>query len=64
MSQSDRLLTFDQVSERAGMKRTAIYAAIQARTFPAPLKIGKLSRWLESDIDAWIARLRQSQRAA
>ena len=29
------------------MKRTAIYAAINAGSFPVPVKIGKLSRWVE-----------------
>ncbi|CAN7394553.1 AlpA family phage regulatory protein [Pseudoxanthomonas sp. LjRoot143] len=60
---SDRLLDFDQLSDKVGMKRTAIYAAISAGTFPAPVKIGKLSRWVETEVDAWIDGLKR-QRAA
>lgn len=63
MLQSDRLLTFDQLSEKVGLKRTAIYAAINAGVFPAPVKIGKLSRWVEAEVDAWISSLK-TQRAA
>ena len=44
---SERLLTFEQLSDKVGMKRTAIYAAINAGSFPVPVKIGKLSRWVE-----------------
>jgi predicted DNA-binding transcriptional regulator AlpA len=34
------------------MKRTTIYAAINAGSFPASLKIGKLSRRVEAEVDA------------
>lgn len=61
---SDRLLTFDQLSAKVGMKRTAIYAAIGARSFPAPVKIGKLSRWIEAEVDAWIAMLQRCRKVA
>jgi len=60
---SDRLLTFEQLSDKVGMKRTAIYAAISAGSFPVPVKIGKLSRWVETEVDAWIDSLKR-QRAA
>jgi prophage regulatory protein len=61
---SDRLLTFQQLSDKVGMKRTAIYAAIGAGTFPVPVKIGKLSRWAESEVDAWIENLKRQRMAA
>jgi prophage regulatory protein len=61
---SDRLLTFEQLSDKVGMKRTAIYAAINAGSFPVPVKIGKLSRWVESEVEAWIATLKERRAAA
>lgn len=61
---SDRLLTFEQLSDKVGMKRTAIYAAINAGSFPVPVKIGKLSRWVEAEVDAWIAELKRARLAA
>ena len=61
---NDRLLTFEQLSDKVGMKRTAIYAAINAGSFPMPVKIGKLSRWVEAEIDAWIDGLKRRRAAA
>lgn len=63
-STSDRLLTFQQLSDKVGLKRTAIYAAIGAGTFPLPVKIGKLSRWAESEVNAWIENLKRQRMAA
>lgn len=37
------------------MKKTAIYDRIKDGTFPKPLKLGRMSGWLESDVQAWIA---------
>ncbi len=52
---SNRLLRFPAVSERVGLRRSAIYLGIKAGTFPAPVSIGKRAvAWRESDIQAWI----------
>jgi predicted DNA-binding transcriptional regulator AlpA len=48
------LLAFEALSQYVSLNRTRIYAAIRAGTFPAPIKIGKSSRWLRSAVDAWI----------
>lgn len=37
-----------------GLSRSNIYQQIQAGKFPAPLKIGRNSRWLASEIHAWV----------
>lgn len=37
-----------------GLSRSNIYQQIQAGKFPAPLKIGRSSRWLASEIQAWV----------
>jgi excisionase family DNA binding protein len=34
--------------------RNAIYCNIKKGNLPAPLKIGKLSRWVKEDVDQWI----------
>lgn len=49
------MLRLSQVEERAGVKRTKLYAMIAAKSFPAPVKIGGASRWPASVVDAWIA---------
>ena len=42
------------VSGRVGMHPSTIYAEIKAGRFPEPVKLGRSSRWPESEIDAWI----------
>jgi prophage regulatory protein len=51
------LIPFFQVSIKVGMGRSRIYALIGDGNFPAPVKIGASSRWLVSEIDAYIAQL-------
>jgi prophage regulatory protein len=49
------LLRFPVVAERVGLSRTSIYGFIKDGSFPVPVKTGRGSRWLASEIDAWIA---------
>lgn len=51
------LLRLSEVEKRTGFKKTAIYDKIRRGTFPAPVPIGSSSRWVEAEIDAWIADL-------
>lgn len=52
-----RLLRIGDVIERTALSRSHIYAMVRADTFLAPRRLGaKCSRWIESDIEAWIAR--------
>lgn len=45
-----------QVESRTGLSRSEIYRRAAARTFPAPIKIGRrASAWSVREIDAWIA---------
>lgn len=39
------------------MGRSRIYALIGEGNFPPPVKIGASSRWIVSEIDAYIAQL-------
>jgi prophage regulatory protein len=49
------LLKLPEVENATGKKRSAIYAEIQARTFPAPVKIGpRASAWVAAEVQAWI----------
>ncbi len=50
-----RLLPIEEVMARCAKGRTAIYAGIKAGTFPPPAKDGRSSRWLSTEIEAWIA---------
>lgn len=51
---ADTLLTLAGVMRMVGMKKTATYARIAAGTFPAPIKDGGASRWVEAEVQAWI----------
>ncbi len=51
---SDKFLRLPKVIEKAGLQRTAIYDKISAGDFPPPVKLGNVSVWLESELDAWI----------
>ena len=51
-----RLLRRAEVEVRTGLKRSSIYAAIKAGTFPKPIAISARSvGWLEGELDAWIS---------
>lgn len=54
------LLGFAPLSHYVSFGRSRIYQLIAAGEFPQPIKVGKSSRWLKAEIDAWIAS--QSQR--
>lgn len=56
-----KLLRIEEVSERAGWKKTKIYAMMKDGSFPKPVKQGRYSRWLDSDIDAWIESIKSQQ---
>jgi prophage regulatory protein len=50
-----RLLRFPDVSDRVGLRHSAIYDAIRKGTFPRPVLLGrKAVAWLEAEVDAWI----------
>jgi prophage regulatory protein len=56
-AQPYHLLPIGEVMKIVGMKRTTIYQMIKADAFPAPLKLGGASRWVDTEIYLWIASL-------
>jgi prophage regulatory protein len=51
-----RILRRPVIEEITGLKRSTIYAAIAAGTFPKPIHLGpRAVGWLETDIDQWLA---------
>lgn len=53
-----RLLDGHTVDERTARRHTNRYGRIADGLFPPPIKLGRLSRWVESEIDAIIAEIR------
>lgn len=51
----ERLLQFEEVEKRTGVKKSTAYAKMKKGLFPKPIKISARSvRWVERDIDCWI----------
>ena len=52
-----KLLSIKEVTQIAGFKTSTIYKFIKTKGFPKPVKIGKSSRWLLSEINKWINQM-------
>lgn len=48
------LLTLNDLCERFHLSKASIYRLISEENFPAPLKLGRCSRWPEGDVVAWL----------
>ena len=53
-----RLLRLDEVLHRLSVSRSCLYAGIRKGRFPSGMKIGRMTFWLEEDIDALIEALK------
>jgi prophage regulatory protein len=51
---NQRIIRLPEVRELVGLGKTAIYDKIKTGEFPKPLKLGRVSGWVESDVQAWI----------
>ena len=45
-----------EVEARVGLKHSTIYSLIRAQQFPAPMKQGSASFWMDTEIDAYLAQ--------
>jgi prophage regulatory protein len=55
--QAHRLIRLEQVMQRTGLGRTATYEFIAKGQHPAPIKLGRASRWVVQEIDRWLEQL-------
>lgn len=53
---SESLLRLPDVTRRTGKSVSLIYKEMDAGTFPRPLKRGRASVWIESEVQAAIER--------
>ena len=68
-TENAKLLDLETVMARVTMKRTSIYGLIKKGDFPAPVKIGARSAWVDLEVTAWMvermaARSPAARRAA
>lgn len=59
----DRLIKIEEVMLQIGMGRTKLYDMIQLEEFPAPVKLGRYSRWSQLEVQDWIEQ-QKGKRAA
>ena len=52
---SQRLIRLPHVKQMVGLGTTAIYDRIKQGSFPKPIKLGRMSMWVESEVQKWIA---------
>ena len=65
--QEKRLIGLHEVSIKTGLRRSAIYERMKRKDFPLAVKLGASSRWVLSEVEAWIdvqIALRDQQHAA
>ncbi len=51
-----RLIRLPQVKAMVGLGTTAIYDKIKKGGFPRQIKLGRLSGWVESEVQDWISQ--------
>lgn len=62
-----RLMPLRDVLASVGLSQASVYRLMAAGEFPKPCKVGTASRWVSSEIEAWISDRvaeRQQQRVA
>jgi prophage regulatory protein len=50
----ERMLPLNEVQKMVQISRSMIYQMISLGDFPAPRKVGRASRWLMSEVLAWM----------
>ncbi|EMD0830629.1 AlpA family phage regulatory protein [Morganella morganii] len=57
------LVDMKEITKLAGLTDKWFYKQIQEGKFPKPIKLGRSSRWLRSEVSAWLqARIVESWR--
>ena len=58
----DRFVDMAFITRLTGLTDKWIYKLIKDGEFPKPIKLGRSSRWLQSEVEAWLQeRINQSR---
>lgn len=60
----DQFVDMTFMTQYTGLTDKWFYKLIQEGKFPRPVKFGRSSRWLKSELEAWILERIQDSRAA
>ena len=58
----EKLLGVKDVAARFGMSIRGVWRYVQRGELPEPVKMGNLSRWVDSELDAVFEKLKQRRR--
>lgn len=53
---NERIIRLPQVAAMVGLSRATIYNKVKDSSFPRQIKMGRLSGWIESEVQAWIRK--------
>lgn len=60
---NDQLVTMMFITQFTGLTDKWFYKLIKDGEFPKPIKLGRSSRWLQSEVEAWLQqRIAQSRK--
>ncbi|MFE1282459.1 helix-turn-helix transcriptional regulator [Klebsiella aerogenes] len=51
---NDQLVTMAFITRLTGLTDKWFYFLIKNGEFPKPIKLGRSSRWLQSEVEAWL----------
>ncbi|MDH6634357.1 UNVERIFIED_ORG: putative DNA-binding transcriptional regulator AlpA [Lelliottia amnigena] len=51
---SDKMVDMAFITEFTGLSDKWFYKLIQEGLFPKPIKMGRSSRWLKSEVEEWV----------
>ncbi len=51
---NDQFVDMKFITQLTGLTDKWFYKLIQDGVFPKPIKLGRSSRWLESEVEAWL----------
>jgi prophage regulatory protein len=60
----DILIKLPEVCRQSGISKSTIYDLISSASFPLPIKLGRYSRWSQTEVQLWIETQKQERRAA
>ncbi|MGQ3660724.1 helix-turn-helix transcriptional regulator [Citrobacter braakii] len=59
---NDKFVDMAFITQHTGLTDKWFYKLISLGEFPKPIKLGRSSRWLESEVEAWLQkRIAQSR---
>lgn len=59
----DQFVNMAYITSLTGLTDKWFYKLIKDDTFPKPIKMGRSSRWLKSEVEAWLQeRINQSRK--